>query len=156
MRRKLQQGFTLIELMIVVAIIGILAAIAIPAYNDYTIRAKVTEAVNAMSAAKASVSEFWVANGSMPTSAATAGFTTAIDSKYVATLTYARVTANTARVEALIKAIGGDTAANQQVQLFASAGGGRVDWDCARGSASAIPDKYLPANCRDAAGGVFN
>ncbi len=63
MARKAQQGFTLIELMIVVAIIGILAAVAIPAYQDYTIRARVSEAVNVASAAKTSVSENISNNG---------------------------------------------------------------------------------------------
>ena len=61
-----QQGFTLIELMIVVAIIGILAAIAIPAYQDYTVRSKVTELVNAAGVCKTSVAEYYQAKGTMP------------------------------------------------------------------------------------------
>ncbi len=65
MNRK-QQGFTLIELMIVVAIIGILAAIAIPAYQDYTVRAKVGEGINALAPAKMAVSEFYISSGWMP------------------------------------------------------------------------------------------
>ena len=85
--KKYQQGFTLIELMIVVAIIGILAAIAIPAYQDYTVRAKVSEAVVAASAAKAAVSEFAVSQNALPTTAAAAGFSTDIDSKYVNSVT---------------------------------------------------------------------
>jgi len=63
--KKFQQGFTLIELMIVVAIIGILAAVAIPAYQDYTVRAKVTEGLNIAAAAKIAVSETWETNGSL-------------------------------------------------------------------------------------------
>ncbi|MBS0396798.1 MAG: prepilin-type N-terminal cleavage/methylation domain-containing protein, partial [Proteobacteria bacterium] len=64
--RKIQKGFTLIELMIVVAIIGILAAIAIPAYQDYTIRAQVTEGLNLASAVKAGVSETFANTGAWP------------------------------------------------------------------------------------------
>ena len=68
-----QQGFTLIELMIVVAIIGILAAIAIPAYQDYTIRAKVTEAMGLASSAKTSVSEYRLSQSAFPANATQAG-----------------------------------------------------------------------------------
>ena len=70
---KLQKGFTLIELMIVVAIIGILAAIAIPAYQDYTIRAQVTEGMNLAAAAKAAVAEDFLNEGLPPTNRADAG-----------------------------------------------------------------------------------
>lgn len=66
MKRSMQKGFTLIELMIVVAIIGILAAVALPAYQDYTVRAKVTEIMLAASGGKTAVSEFYQVNGALP------------------------------------------------------------------------------------------
>src|SRR5688572_33062243 len=84
--KKLQQGFTLIELMIVVAIIGILAAIAIPAYQDYTIRAQVSEGMNLAAAAKAAVAETYLNRGTAPATRVAAGMSaTATDTngKYV-------------------------------------------------------------------------
>jgi type IV pilus assembly protein PilA len=85
MTKSVQKGFTLIELMIVVAIIGILAAIAIPAYSDYTIRAQVTEGLNLASSAKSAVSETYGSNGTWPATNAAAGLDVAgnIKGKYV-------------------------------------------------------------------------
>ena len=87
--KKLQQGFTLIELMIVVAIIGILAAIAIPAYQDYTIRAQVSEGINLAAAAKAAISESFLNNGEAPIGRVEAGMSpndTDTQGKYVASI----------------------------------------------------------------------
>ena len=83
--KKVQQGFTLIELMIVVAIIGILAAIAIPAYQDYTIRAQVSEGLNLSAGAKAAISEFYMDRGTFPSTNAEAGLSvnTTIAGNYV-------------------------------------------------------------------------
>ncbi len=146
--KKVQQGFTLIELMIVVAIIGILAAIAIPAYQDYTTRAKVTEVVNAMAPAKTSISEFFISQGSMPPTAAIAGFNTRAGSKYVSVLTYAKPSINSATltVAASTVAIGGGVNASETVIMSGSgAPGQNVDWDCLPGT---ILPKFLPADCR--------
>jgi type IV pilus assembly protein PilA len=84
--KSVQKGFTLIELMIVVAIIGILAAIAIPAYQDYTIRAQVTEGLNLAGAAKAAVSETFSSNGSFPATNDEAGLGSQIKGKYVSSV----------------------------------------------------------------------
>jgi type IV pilus assembly protein PilA len=73
MLKKVQQGFTLIELMIVIAIIGILAAIAIPAYQNYTIRSQVTEGLSLADGWKTSISEYYAQNGSFPTASGTSG-----------------------------------------------------------------------------------
>ncbi|NIR30745.1 MAG: pilin [Gammaproteobacteria bacterium] len=139
--KRVQQGFTLIELMIVVAIIGILAAIAIPAYQDYTIRAKVSEAMGLAAAAKTSVSEYRLSQNAYPTGNSTAGISTNITSKYV---TDVNVQAGGLIDVVLDSASVGTSGTIQFSPTFA---GSTVDWSCSGGGTTVLA-KYLPANCR--------
>ncbi len=86
--QKKQQGFTLIELMIVIAIVGILAAIALPAYQDYTVRAKMSEALANLAEAKTSISEYYAANGVMPLMLMLPGLMRNPDTDIVASIVY--------------------------------------------------------------------
>ncbi|MBV59712.1 MAG: pilus assembly protein PilE [Nevskiales bacterium] len=142
--QKKQQGFTLIELMIVVAIIGILAAIAIPAYQDYTIRAKLTEAITAASSAKTSVSEYYTTLGEMPATQTAAGFET-VATDVIDAITYTQVSTTVGRISVAIEAIGGDTTAGDRFTLTGTGGADGVTWVCA---VDTIDAKYVPANCR--------
>lgn len=138
-------GFTLIELMIVVAIIGILAAIALPAYQDYAIRAKVSEGLNLFSGTKAAVVEAYTANGTLPTTNADAGLAapTSLAGGAVTSVTVG----GAAQVTVLFNnTLGGSPTANGGTIVFAPtlSENGFV-WSCTGGT---LPDKYRPANCR--------
>jgi type IV pilus assembly protein PilA len=135
-----QQGFTLIELMIVIAILGILAAIAIPAYQDYTIRAKVAEAINLADGAKTAVAEFRISNNRWPSGNASAGISNTISSKYVNSVTVT----GSGRITASVNNTTVGTSGN--VVLTPNFTSGAIDWDC--NTNSTVPSKYLPANCR--------
>lgn len=139
-----QKGFTLIELMIVVAIIGILAAIAIPAYTDYTARAKITEAVGALASAKTSVSEYYTSMGKMPADADAAGINTAPAGSYVKAVTYNRTSDTVSKIIAEIQNVN-STANEKKFQLTGTGSDAGVTWVC---STINLDQKYLPANCR--------
>ncbi|MGB5346943.1 MAG: pilin [Woeseia sp.] len=142
--KKVQQGFTLIELMIVVAIIGILAAIAIPAYQDYTIRAQVSEGLSLAGGAKAAVTEYYQDRGAMPADNATAGLPAAatISGKYVGTVT---VAANGVISVAYTGASAHATLAAGVLIMTPVPSAGSVSWVC---SSTTIADNHLPAACR--------
>jgi type IV pilus assembly protein PilA len=153
--QKQQQGFTLIELMIVVAIIGILAAVAIPAYQDYTIRAKMSEVIVMMEPAKLAVAETASSLGGLASvTAANSGYTFPGATKYVAgiavTDTTGVVTATTVNNTELPTAVRAKTVILTPTEvLSAGAPTGQLTWACS----SSADFKYLPANCRNAAAG---
>ncbi len=138
---KKQQGFTLIELMIVVAIIGILAAIAIPAYQDYTIRAQVSEGLNLAGGSKVAVTEFYQDTGGFPADNAEAGVEAAgnINGKYTTQVLIAGA--------AITVTYGGDANTNLAggtLTLTATDNVGAVEWACT----ASFANKWLPASCR--------
>jgi type IV pilus assembly protein PilA len=143
--KRLAKGFTLIELMIVVAIIGILAAIAIPAYSDYTARSQMSEAMTLASGSESTVAEYRQSNGAWPPNQTSAGMPTAasISGKYVLNTTYAPATgAITATMRgAKPVALG---IQSKTLTVTPADNGGSVDWACSSSAAA----KYVPSSCR--------
>jgi len=144
MKQSMQKGFTLIELMIVVAIIGILAAVALPAYQDYTVRAKVSEVILAASSAKVAVSEAAQANGTMDDASISVATQA---SKYVASVGYASTDQSNGVITAIAQ---GDNSITGKGVQFSGAlqANGQVVWTCAASASNGMDAKYLPASCK--------
>ena len=143
--KQVQKGFTLIELMIVIAIIGILAAVAIPAYQDYTVRAKVSEGLGLADGAKTAVSETLQSTGTLPTNNTVAGLPNpnSISGNNVASVGVANgiITVTYTNIPAL-------AAGSNTLLLTPSTTPGSIKWKCSRASGTTVPAKYLPSNCR--------
>ncbi|WP_418643307.1 pilin [Stutzerimonas kunmingensis] len=157
MKAQMQKGFTLIELMIVVAIIGILAAVALPAYQDYTVRAKVAEGMIAASALKVGVTDVFADNGiagikNYATVIATTGEQSNLKTDIITKVEVSETTGaisltlggipqlGTANVLAYVPQING-------AAITDSNSTGSITWDCSTATTTII-DKFLPANCR--------
>tara|TARA_R110001606_G_scaffold271824_1_gene420392 strand:+ start:3429 stop:3845 length:417 start_codon:yes stop_codon:yes gene_type:complete len=138
MKANMQKGFTLIELMIVVAIIGILAAIALPAYQDYTKRARVAEGLSLAGGAKTAVTEYFSSEGALPADNAQAGLPAAN------TISGDSVTSVTVAAGVITVAFDATKVAAGNLTLTPNTANGSVAWDCA----GTLDAKYLPATCR--------
>jgi len=139
---RTQKGFTLIELMIVVAIVGILATIAMPVFQDYAIRARISEGLSLVNAAKLAVAETQQTTGNFPGSNAAAGLPNTISSPMVDSVTVRedgviRITYNTDAT--------GVEAEQNIIDLTPTLADNSISWDCTGGT---VLDNYRPANCR--------
>ncbi|MFO1390188.1 MAG: pilin [Cellvibrio sp.] len=142
--KAMQKGFTLIELMIVVAIIGILAAVALPAYQDYTARSQVSEALSLGGGLESAVVEYWSNKGTYPVSNGQAGVASDVSGKYVSSTKISNgLIVATMKTNGTAKGIGGATLALSPLTTA-----GSVKWTCKAGATNPLTSKYLPSSCR--------
>lgn len=148
-----QRGFTLIELMIVIAILGLLAAIALPAYSDYTLRSKMSEVILNMTSVRSRITEYYSLHVSMPTTAAEAGLDTGAYGNYVASSELFRISDTLVKYVLNIEGLddgkivpGASNRIAFQGQAFAD---GSIEWSCGPDTNFPVAQIYLPVSCRD-------
>ncbi len=139
LKKKVQQGFTLIELMIVIAIIGILAAVALPAYQDYTVRARASEMVLAATSPKVTIAEFVISNGTMPLTGGVDVTITNATSPAVRQITW---TGTQLQVIGAATGLNGNNITVALRPTINNSGG--VEWDCL----SLVGTRFLPSTCQ--------
>ena len=146
--KRVQQGFTLIELMIVVAIIGILAAVALPAYQDYTKRTHVSEGLNLAGAAKTSIAEFVASSGHYSSVAASYGLPAAASIKGNAVTKISVTATDGSAADGIITITYNDkVTTGATIELSPATGAGSVTWKC-RNPANGMKPAWVPSNCR--------
>jgi type IV pilus assembly protein PilA len=144
----IQKGFTLIELMIVVAIIGILAAVAIPAYQDYIARAQISEAVSLTGSGKTPLAEFFADKGVWPSNASDVMGN--VGGKYTLNVTILGSSATapgTLTLEATMRDVNVNTNIKSKTMVLSTPDGGKT-WSCSSGGTTPVDSRYLPAACR--------
>jgi type IV pilus assembly protein PilA len=139
--KSMQRGFTLIELMIVVAIVGILAALAIPAYQNYTIKAKISEGIQLADAAKTAVAHYYQTRNAWPTTNVQAGLPLNISSTYVTSV----AVGNNGVIDVTYNDASG-AGAGTVLEFVPNATNGSITWAC-NGTNTTVPQQYLPPNC---------
>lgn len=145
--KAIQKGFTLIELMIVIAIVGILAAVALPAYQDYTARAQMSEALTLAEGQKSAVVEYYSDNGTFPNSNASAGIAKAseIKGKYVQSVTVTGDATSATITAKMASANVNKDIKEKTLKLVGKQNSGSFQWTCEKGD---VDEKFLPSSCR--------
>lgn len=147
MKQAIQKGFTLIELMIVVAIIGILAAVALPAYQDYISRSKMSEPVSLLDGLRTDINGYYTDKTSLPTLALLTNYAgaKAVNGKFTSS-----ITGNTAGIfVATMKTSAGANLAGKTIQMSFFTVGGVIKHTCRTSTSGGVPLKYMPTECRD-------
>ena len=146
------KGFTLIELMIAIAIVGILLSLAIPTYQDYTVRAKISEAMNVASSLKVMVSEYYITMAELPENADVAGIDTTFNTEYISAIGYRKEGDDDSRamIELTLSENVSEAVAGKALLLTAVPEAGSLRWVCSHDQSESDPidSKYLPSNCR--------
>lgn len=146
MKKASCTGFSLLELMIAITVIGILASLAIPSYQDYAVRAKIGEALNMISAAKLSVSEYYVSHGSLPSDMDQAGIES-VKTQYIDAMDY-QLKDEKGDITIVLSEKAGSEVKGKKITFQGVVESNFLRWRCQPASENGVAYKFLPASCR--------